>query len=117
MNIDRTADTEKLENELRELSAQLEDGKMRFQLVRDELARRHAANPNDQPAPTLMTEEQMRQNLRNAETAQNGTLINKLIAMEAEQAKLVVEAEIAKAAKLEAEERLALVTKYLVPKG
>jgi hypothetical protein len=103
-------DTEKLETELRDLSTRLEADKLRFQQVRGELAARHAKG-GDQPPPRMMTEDQMRQELRDAAARQDGALINKLIAMELEQAKLVVEAEVAKAAAKEAQDRLTLIAK------
>lgn len=108
--------TEQLEAELKELSARIAADPLRFQQVREELARRHAAG-NDQPAPD--TEEQRVEKQREAELDLNKNLVLKITAMESEQAKLVVEAEIFKSQRDEAVARLALLarTSTVVPKA
>jgi hypothetical protein len=112
MTSDTFTPTDTLENELRELSQQLEIGKTRFNDVREELRRRHEAG-NDQPKPVELTNDQRREDEElNAARALN-VMTNKIIAMEVEQAKLVVEAEVAKAAQREAETRLALLAKLI----
>lgn len=104
--------TEKLEAELRTLSDLLEEGKGRFHAVREELRRRHTVK-DEQPAPSVvLTPDQALHEQLDREVKVTMGLTNKLIAMEAEQAKLVVEAEIAKAAQREAEDRLALLAKH-----
>lgn len=100
--------TEQLEAELKELSTRIAADPLRFQQVREELVRRHAAG-NDQPAPE--TEEQRLAKETEASTALQNNLILKITAMEAEQAKLVVEAEIFKHQRDEAENRLALLAR------
>lgn len=114
-NLNDTSNTEKLEAELRSLSEQLEAGKFRFQQVREELARRHAAG-GDQPAPE--TADQRAEKQREAECNLDKNLVLKIIAMEAEQAKLVVEAEVYKSQRDEATSRLQLLARAgdFVPK-
>lgn len=107
-NLNDTSNTEKLEAELRSLSEQLEAGKFRFQQVREELARRHAAG-GDQPAPE--TADQRAEKQREAEYNLDKNLVLKIIAMEAEQAKLVVEAEVYKSQRDEANGRLQLLAR------
>jgi len=98
--------TEELEAELRDLSAQLTAGQGRFHQVRAELRRRRETR-DEQPS-------QEKPEAKGDDVV--NVLTNKIIAMESEQAKLVVEAEVAKAAQREAEERLALVAKRLPAK-
>lgn len=100
--------TEQLEAELKELSDRIAADPLRFQQVREELARRHAAG-NDQPAQDTL--EQRAEKQRAAGRDLQNNLVVKITAMEAEQAKLVIEAEIAKAQRDEAERRLALLVK------
>jgi hypothetical protein len=109
------SNTEELEAELRSISDQLETGKLLFQQVSEELARRHAAG-GDQPAPE--TADQRAEKRREAECNLDKNLILKIIAMEAEQAKLVVEAEVYKSQRDEANGRLQLLAKSgdFVPK-
>jgi len=101
--------TESLETELRQLSEQLEMGKQRFDDIHKTLKERRAAGtepfipPADKPEP-----------------AKPGDLLQvltlKVTAMEAEQARFVFEAELAKAAQRDAEEKLALVVKHIAAK-
>lgn len=109
------SNTEELEAELRSISDQLETGKLLFQQVREELARRHAAG-GDQPAPE--TADQRAEKQREAEINLSNNLVLKITAMEAEQAKLVVEAEVYKSQRDEATSRLQLLVKAgdFVPK-
>lgn len=113
-------DTETLEIELRDLANtitvdtnKLSDKQSYFQSVREELKRRRDTKDerSAQPAPTIITEEAVALRKMRALEHLNNTLVNKMIAMEAEQAKLVVEVETHKFARREAEERLALVVK------
>lgn len=106
---------ETLEAELKTLSARIASDPIRFQQVRDELKRRHAAG-GDQPVPVEMTAEQRRQNEELAFRESNRLLVLKVTEMEAEQAKLVVEAEMHRQQRAEAEERLALVVRRLPTK-
>ncbi len=101
--------TGSLETELKELSDRIAADPLRFQQVRDELRRRRAAE-DEQPTP--LTAEQKR--AVDAESAANldKNLILKITAMEAEQARLVIEASMAKMAQRDAEERLELVVKH-----
>lgn len=103
------AQTEKLEAELKSISEQLEVGKFRFHQVRQELSRRRAAK-DDQPAP-LTDDERNELNKANAD-AVDRNLVLKITSMELEQARLVIEAETAKADAQEARDRLALVCKH-----
>lgn len=108
---DRDRATESLETELKELSDRIATDPMRFQQVADELARRRRVK-DEQPPLAVVTIESQRQ----AEIDIEKSLTLKVIAMESQQAQLVVEAEIAKAAQREAEERLALVVKRIPTK-
>lgn len=113
---DTVASTETLETELREREEALSRHQRRFQQIREELRRRRETR-DEQPKPVELTEGQQREEEElNAARAYN-TMVNKIIAMESEQAKLVVEAEIAKAAQREAEERLALLAKMVAASG
>jgi len=105
--------TESLETEFKELSDRIATDPLRFQQVREELARRHAAG-GDQPTPD--TQEQQAEKQREAVANLEKNLVLKITAMETEQAKLVVEAEIFKSQRNEAEARLALIAKigYIV---
>lgn len=103
---DFTTSTETLEAELRERSEALSRHQARFQQVRDELARRRAAK-DDQPTPE--TDEQRTQTEQQRVARVDNSLVLKITTMELQQAELVVEAEIAKAGRLEAERRLGLL--------
>lgn len=109
-----TLKTEELEAELKRCSETIENHQFRFHQVREELKRRREAS-DEQPVP--LTKEQ--QAMRNAELQAklDNNLVLKITAMETEQAKLVIEAETAKAAQREAEGRLALVVKMYVERG
>lgn len=100
-------ETEKLESELSELSARMSSDPIRFQDVRDELRRRREGNigtVNDQPPPKVTTHDELL-----AEARQTiATLTTKIISMESEQAKLVIEAEMARADAVEIQRRLTL---------
>jgi len=111
-------DTETLEIELRDLANtitvdvnKLSDKQRYFQSVREELKRRRETNDerSAQPQPTPVADAKSIQQLQLESLVQALTL--KMIAMEAEQAKLVVEVETHKSARQEAEERLALIAK------
>lgn len=105
---DATTNTEDLERELRERSDAIDRHRQRFDTIRAELKRRREVK-DEQPPMDVVTVESQRQYALDLER----NLILKVTAMEAQQAQLVVEVEIAKAAQREAEERLALVTKHL----
>lgn len=117
LRINATLSTETLEDILRTLSNDLEMGKMRFQEIRDELRRRKETR-DEQPLPKELTAEQQHQEELGKLRNDVAVLTNKSIAMESEQAKLVVEAVIAREALREAEDRLALLAKQItmVPK-
>jgi len=104
---DLSANTEKLEAELKDISAQLETGKLRFQHVREELKRRRETK-DEQPPMKVVTVESQRQ----ADADLSSNLVLKITAMETEQARLVVDAEIFRSQRDEALERLALVCKH-----
>lgn len=114
MTIDQTAaeislsvaTTEALEQELRDRSEALSRHQVRFALVRDELKRRRETKDEQPPMQVTTVESQQK-----VDADLNRTLTLKITEMEGQQAKLVVEAEIAKAAQREAEDRLALVAK------
>lgn len=97
--------TEQLEAELRSVSEQVEEGKRLFHDIREELARRRAAK-DEQPTQQAQPEDAADNLLR-----QVRVMSLKVIAMEAEQAKLAVEVEVAKAAQREAERRLSLIAR------
>ncbi len=107
--------TEQLEAELRDRSAAIERHQAQFQRIRAELKRRRQVK-DEQPTPREVTADQQRQDELDDLRRQIGVLSNKVIAMEGEQAKLVVEAELFKAQRAEAEERLALVARRLPTK-
>lgn len=114
-----TKATEDLEVELSALSAsitadaeKLTDNRSLFQSIGAELKRRRETK-DEQPAPTIRpaSREEALERENSRLTDQNRVLVLKVIEMESEQAKLVVEAEIAKAATREAQERLAMIAK------
>lgn len=109
----KTRSTEDLEVELRQRSAAIERHQAQFQRVRAELKRRREAG-DEQPAPR--TDEQLRQDNDNAGANLIKALSLKVTEMEAEQARLVVEAQQAKAAQRDAENQLALVVKHVQKK-
>ncbi len=119
MTIDQTATeialnvatTEALEQELKDRSEALSRHQARFAQVRDELKRRRETKDEQPPMQVTTVESQQK-----ADADLNQALALKVTEMEGQQAKLVVEAEIAKAAQREAEERLALVVKRLPQK-
>lgn len=112
--------TEDLEAELKQLSNsittdrnKLTDDQSLFQSITVELKNRRETK-DEQPVPTITpTKEEAlaRENDRLRE--ENRQLVLKVISMESEQAKLVVEAEVAKALQREAEDRLSLVAKHI----
>lgn len=111
-----TKSTEDLEADLNGLSSsitiaaeRLTDSRSLFQSISAELKRRREVK-DEQPA--LLTREQ--RDVVDAEKAErfNASMVQKLIMMEAEQAKLVIELEQEKWARKVAEDRLALVVKY-----
>lgn len=104
--------TDKLELELKTLSERIASDPVRFHEVREELARRRTVK-DEQPAPK--TTDEARQDKEEMDKKTYQALLLKVTAMEAEQAKLAVEAEVAKAAQREAEARLALITKHVKP--
>ncbi len=105
------ATTEALEQELKDRSEALSRHQARFAQVRDELKRRRETKDEQPPMQVVTIESQQK-----ADVDLNRTLALKVPEMEDQQAKLVVEAEIAKAAQREAEDRLALVIKHLPDK-
>jgi hypothetical protein len=107
---DRDRATESLETELQELSGRIAADPPRFQEVRAELKRRRETR-DEQPPPD--TAAQQAERTRSYEQKLGENLALKVTMMEAEQAKLVVELEIAKATQRDAEERLALVVRHL----
>lgn len=100
--------TEILEAELKEVSDRIAVDPLRFQQIRDELARRRKAGDEQPPMDVVTIESQKRD-----ETAFQENLVLKITAMEAEQARFVVEAELSRQQRVDAEERLALVVKHL----
>jgi hypothetical protein len=116
--------TEDLEAELKALSNsittdrnKLTDDQSLFQSISVELKNRRETK-DEQPVPTILPSKEdvlMRENDRLRD--ENRQLVLKVISMESEQAKLVVEAEVAKAGQRDTEEKLALVAKYLKPAG
>jgi hypothetical protein len=107
------ASTEVLESELKERSDAIERHQSRFREVQGELRRRRDAK-DEQPPPE--TSEQASERTRSYEQKLSDNLALKVTMMEAEQAKLVVELEIAREAQRVAEERLALVIKHIPTK-
>jgi hypothetical protein len=104
--------TDVLELELTNLSRKIEedvinlaDDKSYFMTIHAELKHRRETK-DEQPEPQAVDKQQVAQSMHN-------TLTNKLIAMEAEQARLVLEVEIAKEAAREAESRLAILAKSI----
>lgn len=105
------ATTEALEQELKDRSEALSRHQARFTQVRDELKRRRETKDEQPPMQVTTVESKQK-----ADADLSRTLALKVTEMEGQQAKLVVEAEIAKAAQREAEERLALIVKRLPTK-
>jgi hypothetical protein len=112
--------TEELEAELRELSRsittdanKLTDDKSYFETVSVELRNRRKAKDerSAQPTPKLVTEKSIEVDIEARQANLSSNLTLKLIAMEAEQARLVIEIEAHKFARQEAEDRLALIAK------
>lgn len=99
-----------LEDQLKVLSARIASDPLRFDEIRAELAFRRRTK-DDQPAPRLITVEGSKREDQDKAARTNEALMLKITVMEAEQAKLVIEAELAKAAQREAEERLAIVAR------
>lgn len=110
--------TTALETELAQLSASintLEETRVRYQDVRDELKNRREKNMRNvdyQPPPTFTTEVERREESLDELRRTTHQLELKITMMEAEQAKLAVEVEHYKFVAREAEERLALVRKH-----
>jgi len=107
--------TESLEGELKTLSQRIAADPSRFQQVAEELRRRREVK-DEQPAPVELTEEQQREKELAALYESNRLLTLKVTEMEGEQAKLVVEAELHRQQRVEAEEKLALVVRRLPTK-
>lgn len=107
---DKERATDSLEQELKKLSERIAADAIRFQQVSAELKRRRKTK-DEQPTPE--TQEQLTERLRTYEADLEKNLVLKIAMMEAEQAKLVVEAELFKSQRDEAEQRLALVAKHL----
>lgn len=105
------ATTEALEQELKDRSEALSRHQARFAQVRDELKRRREMKDEQPPMQVTTVESQQK-----ADADLIRTITLKVTEMEGQQAKLVVEVEIAKAAQREAEERLALVVKRIPQK-
>jgi len=112
--------TEELEAELRELSRsittdanKLTDDKSYFETISAELRNRRKAKDerSAQPTPKLVTEKSIEVDIEARQANLSSNLTLKLIAMEAEQARLVIEIEAHKFARQEAEDRLALIAK------
>jgi hypothetical protein len=112
--------TEELEAELAKLSTnidagsiQLSDDKNRFGWISAELARRRTtADEQPAPQPDVTWEQALTRENQRLES-DNRALVNKIIMMESEQGKLVVETMIAKDEKRVLEERLTLVSKLI----
>jgi hypothetical protein len=112
--------TEELEAQLKQLSSsitadrdKLSDDQSLFQSISVELKNRREAK-DEQPTPTVEPSKEEALANENARLREeNRQLVLKVISMESEQAKLVVAAEVAKAMQREAEEKLALVVKYI----
>jgi hypothetical protein len=117
-----TEPTETLESELKSLATQIETGKQRFHKVSEELKLRReyvkaSQDPlSDQPQAVELTEAQDLQQQLDAAHKEQRVLTNKLIAMESEQAKLVIEIEMLKVERDVALERLATLAKTYFPK-
>jgi len=111
---DKQRATESLEAELRELSDRIAADPLRFQQVREELKRRRETR-DEQPTPETDAERSERES--RAQRDLDKALTLKIIAMEAEQAKLVVEAELFKSQRDEAAARLALLAKVIAASG
>ena len=115
----RMKSTVELEDRLKELSAsittdsmKLTDDQALFQSISVELKNRREAK-DEQPTPEVTpTKEEVLARENACLREENRQLVLKVISMESEQAKLVILAEVAKAEKREAEEKLALVVKY-----
>jgi len=111
---DKQRATESLEAELRELSDRIAADPLRFQQVREELKRRRETR-DEQPTPE--TDDERAEREGRAQRDLDKALTLKIIAMEAEQAKLVVEAELFKSQRDEAAARLALLAKVIAASG
>lgn len=111
---DQQRATESLEVELKELSDRIATDPLRFQQVREELKRRRETR-DEQPTPETDDERVERESRTQRDFDNN--LVLKIIAMEAEQAKLVVEAELFKSQRDEAAARLALLAKVIAASG
>jgi hypothetical protein len=106
--------TEALEAELKTLSERIATDPLRFQQVRTELKRRRETR-DEQPTPETNDERAEREG--RAQRDLDKILTLKIIAMEAEQAKLVVEAELFKSQRDESAARLALLAKVIAASG
>lgn len=111
---DQERATEILEAELKELSDRIATDPVRFQQVREELKRRREAR-DEQPTPE--TDDERTEREGRVQRDLDRVLTLKIIAMEAEQAKLVVEAELFKSQRDEAAARLALLAKVIAASG
>lgn len=118
-----TKSTDDLEADLSGLAAgiaagaeRLADSQSLFQSISAELKRRIDAKDerSAQPARLPLTKELAAALDADKSRDYNNQLTTKLIEMEAEQARLVVEAEVAKMGQRVAEEKLALVVKHLM---
>jgi hypothetical protein len=116
-----TKTNDELEVELKQLSTAIESGRAKvtddqsmFQSISAELKQRREVSSESflEMKPRLATRED--QLLADAEQlkTENKMFVLKITEMDGEQAKLVIEAQMARAAQREAEERLALVVKY-----
>lgn len=117
-----TKTTEQLEAEMRALSTKLDETRLQIQedqgyflSIGAELKRRRESGEETFTVREPVGESAQARENKLREEARMLTL--KITSMEAEQAKLVVEAETAKAVAREANERLALVTKHQLPQG
>lgn len=106
----RDESTDALEDQLKTLSARIASDPLRFDEIRAELAFRRRTK-DEQPTPTLRQAGDAERERKEDAAKLNTALTLKITAMEAEQAKLVLEVEAAKAAQREAEDRLAIIAR------
>ena len=107
-----------LSNKITNAANQLTDDKSLFETIRVELKNRRAEKDEQPPPDIRPATREAALELKNEHLSrENKVLILKITEMESEQAKLVIEIQLANFARQQAEERLALVAKHIKPES